>query len=183
MRLSPLQLLEYTFEGVSVTPVDGYKADPEFSPSLVFFPGKLAMSADTGQVLLAEETSYSDFGIRLTLRVGPKEDKQAPYQVVVSVRGVVRMHLTQSEGQAQERQVRALVNGVSLLYGVVREMVSGITSRSTYGQFLLPSLNFSDLASRSTDDAVAAAAPVAPMPSSKSKPRKTGAVHVRRKAK
>ena len=48
MQLSPLQLLEYTFDGVSVVPVEGYKADPEFAPGLVFFPGKLAMSADTG---------------------------------------------------------------------------------------------------------------------------------------
>lgn len=148
MRLSPLQLLEYTFEGVSVAPVEGYEADPKISPNLVFFPGKLAMSADTGLVLLTEEKSYSDFGLKLTLRVGPKEDKQAPYRVEVSVRGVVRMHLTQSDGQAEERRVRALVNGVSLLYGVVREMVSGITSRSIHGQLLLPSLNFADLASQ-----------------------------------
>lgn len=145
MQLSPLQLLEYTFDGVSVMPVEGYVADPEFSTSLVFFPGKLALSADTGLWLLTEEASYSDFGVRLTLRVGPKEDSQAPYQVQVSVRGVVRMHLTQATGQAEERRVRSLVNGVSLLYGVVREMVSNITSRSAHGQLLLPSLSFSDL--------------------------------------
>lgn len=155
MRLSPLQLLEYTFEGVSVLPVEGYEADPKFSPSLVFFPGKLAMSADTGLVLLTEEKSYSDFGLKLTLRVGPKEEKQAPYRVEVSVRGVVRMHLTQSEGLAEERRVRALVNGVSLLYGVVRELVSGITSRSVHGQLLLPSLNFADLATQQSAGAPA----------------------------
>lgn len=40
----PLQLLEYTFDGVSVMPVEGYVADPTFAPGLVFFPGKLAMS-------------------------------------------------------------------------------------------------------------------------------------------
>lgn len=158
MRLSPLQLLEYTFEGVSVSPVDSYEADPEFSPNLVFFPGKLAMSADTGLVLLAEEKSYSDFGLRLTLRVGPKEEKQAPYRVEVSVRGVVRMHLTQPEGQADERRVLALVNGISLLYGVVRELVSGVTSRSVHGQLLLPSLNFSDLATKQPNGAPAATA-------------------------
>lgn len=157
MRLSPLQLLEYTFEGVSVMPVEGYEADPKFSPNLVFFPGKLAISADTGLVLLADEKNYSDFGLRLTMRVGPKEEKKAPYRVEVSVRGVVRMHLTQSEGQAEERRVRALVNGVSLLYGTVREMVSGITIRSVHGQLLLPSLNFADLATKQPNGATAAA--------------------------
>lgn len=164
MQLSPLQLLEYTFYGVSVMPVDGYVADPEFSAGLVFFPGKLALSADTGLALLTEEASYSDFGVRLTLRVGPKEDSLAPYQIEVSVRGVMRMHLTQSIGQAEERRVRALVNGASLLYGVVREMVSNITSRSAHGQLLLPSLSFADLASHQADASPVSAALGAPKP-------------------
>ncbi len=152
MQLSPLQLLEYTFDGVSVMPLEGYVADPELSSGLVFFPGKLAVSADTGLVVLSEQTSYSDFGVKLNLRVGPKEEKRAPYQIQVAVRGVVRMHLKQATGQAEERRVRALVNGVSLLYGVVREMVSNITSRSRHGQLLLPSLSFADLANQKPDE-------------------------------
>lgn len=159
VQLSPMQLLEYTFDGVSVMPVIGYVADPEFSKGLVFFPNKLAISADTGLALLNEEASYSDFGVKLTLRVGPKEDMQAPYQVRVSVRGVVRMHLTLAKEQAEERRVRALVNGVSLLYGVVREMVSNITSRSAHGQLLLPSLSFADLATQKPDELSPSLAP------------------------
>lgn len=157
MQLSPLQLLEYTFDGVSVMPVEGYEADPAFAPGLVFFPGKLAMSADTGLALLDEKEKYSDFGVKLTLRVGPKEDAQAPYNIQISVRGVVRMHLTQADGQAEERRVRALVNGASLLYGAVREMVSTITSRSAHGTLLLPSLNFQDLAKHEPEKVVPAA--------------------------
>lgn len=172
MQLSSLQLLEYTFDGISVMPIEGYVADPEFSTSLVFFPGKLALSADTGLALLTEEASYSDFGVRLTLRVGPKEDGLAPYQAQVSVRGVVRMHLTQANGQAEERRVRALVNGVSLLYGAVREMVSNITSRSTHGQLLLPSLSFADLASHKAGDFGGASNPVLDAP--KARVRKVG---------
>ncbi len=159
MQLSPLQLLEYTFDGVSVIPVEGYEADPAFAPGLVFFPGKLAMSADTGLALLDEKEKYSDFGVKLTLRVGPKEDAQAPYNIQISVRGIVRMHLTQVDGQAEERRVRALVNGASLLYGAVREMVSTITSRSAHGPLLLPSLNFQDLASHKPDEVAPAALP------------------------
>jgi preprotein translocase subunit SecB len=154
-----LQLLEYTFDGVSVIPVEGYEADPAFAPGLVFFPGKLAMSADTGLALLDEKEKYSDFGVKLTLRVGPKEDAQAPYNIQVSVRGIVRMHLTQVDGQAEERRVRALVNGASLLYGAVREMVSTITSRSAHGPLLLPSLNFQDLASHKPDEVAPTALP------------------------
>lgn len=172
MQLSPLQLLEYTFDGVSIVPVEGYKADPAFAPGLVFFPGKLAMSADTGLALLDVKEKYSDFGVKLALRVGPKEDAQAPYNIQVSVRGIVRMHLTQVEGQAEERRVRALVNGASLLYGAVREMVSTVTSRSAHGPLLLPSLNFQDLAKHQSESVEPAALPASTSPKrrAKSKP-------------
>jgi preprotein translocase subunit SecB len=146
VQLSPLQLLEYVFDGVSVQPVKGYQPDPDVSPSLVFFPGKLSLSAEVGIDLLAEEPSYSDYGVSLALKVGPKADEQAPYEVHVTVKGLVRMHLTQAEGQAEERRVRALVNGVSLLYGAVRDQVITITSRSVHGPFLLPAVSFADLA-------------------------------------
>ena len=179
MQLSPLQLLEYTFDGVSVMPVEGYVADPAFSPGLVFFPGKLAISADTGHALLAEEASYSDFGVKLTLRVAPKEDKQAPYNVQISVRGVVRMHLSQQVNQAEERRARALVNGVSLLYGVVRELVSNITSRSANGGMLLPSLSFADLATQKPAEERAGDVPKLAAPEVK---RKAAAKRARSKA-
>ena len=173
MQLSPLQLLEYTFDGVSVIPVEGYEADPAFAPGLVFFPGKLAMSADTGLALLDEKEKYSDFGVKLTLRVGPKEDAQAPYIIQISVRGIVRMHLTQVDGQAEERRVRALVNGASLLYGAVREMVSTVTSRSVHGPLLLPSLNFQDLASHKPDEVVPGALPASAPAKRRSKAKAT----------
>ena len=179
MQLSPLQLLEYAFDGIAVTPVEGYVADPEFSTGLVFFPGKLAISAETGLAMLGEEASYSDYGIKLTLRVAPKEDKQAPYNVQISVRGVVRMHLTQQLNQAEERSARALVNGVSLLYGVVRELVSNITSRSANGGMLLPSLSFADLATVKPTEKLAVDAPKLGAPKAKRKP---AAKRVRSKA-
>jgi preprotein translocase subunit SecB len=79
------------------------------------------------------------------------------------VRGIVRMHLTKPDGQAEERRVLALVNGASLLYGTVREMVSSITSRSAHGPLLLPSLNFQDLAKHEPEkvlpEALATSAP------------------------
>ena len=154
MQLSQLQLLQYTFDGISVMPVQGYVPDEQFSPELVYFPGKLAMSADTELQQLNEEKSYSDYSITLTLRVGPNVKLQAPYAIAVSVRGVVRMHLTLEANQAEERRVRAMVNGVSLLYGVVREMVNTITSRSVHGLLLLPSMNFSELANQMPEASV-----------------------------
>lgn len=146
MRLSPLQLIEYSFDGVSIKPVAGYEADPSFSPGLVFFPGKLAISAEANIALLSNGDKFSDFGLKLALRVGPKLERDAPYHVEIALRGVVRMHLSQSDKDlAQDRRERALVNGVSLLYGAAREMVSNVSSRSVNGPLHLPALYFADL--------------------------------------
>lgn len=153
MQLSPLQLLKYDFEGVSIKSVTEYKADTSFSPGLVFFPGNLSIAADTGYALIEETDAYSDFGIKLGLRVGPKLDNEAPYVIDIGVHGVVRMHFIQNKSDlAEDRRQRAVVNGISLLYGVAREMVSTITSRAIHGLMLLPALNFSDLANISFAD-------------------------------
>ncbi|MES2537616.1 MAG: hypothetical protein V4632_17285 [Pseudomonadota bacterium] len=39
-----------------------------------------------------------------------------------------------------------------MLYGIIREMVSNITSRSWYGQIILPSVNFRDHAPGAKQD-------------------------------
>lgn len=151
VQLSPLQLLEYVFDGVSVKPVKGYKVVSGNSVERKFSPENLRISAEVGIDLLAEEPKYSDYGVSLALKVGPKSDELAPYEVHVTVKGLVRMHLVQADGQGEERRVRALVNGVSLLYGAVRDQVMTITSRSVHGPFLLPSVSFADLASPKGD--------------------------------
>ncbi len=146
LRLSPLQLIEYSFDGVSINPVAGYEAEPSFSPGLVFFPGKLAISAEANIALLTSEEKFSDFGLKLKLHIGPKQTHDAPYHVEIALRGIVRMHLSQSNlDLARDRHERALVNGVSLLYGAAREMVSNVSSRSVNGPLHLPALNFADL--------------------------------------
>jgi hypothetical protein len=37
------------------------------------------------------------------------------------------------------------VNGASILYGSLREMIAGLSGRTTHGVYLLPSVSFVDL--------------------------------------
>lgn len=147
MQLSPLQLLEFAFEEVSVKPVLGFEGK-RHEPGFVTAPGNLRMRADTGIALLAEHAKYSDFGLKLLLSVEPKDANSAPYEATVGVKGTFRMHQMDDMKDADERRTRALVNGVSILYGLVRDMVCTVTSRSIHGQMLLPTLNFSSLAAQ-----------------------------------
>ena len=147
MQLSPLQLLEYAFEGVSVTPDAAFKNE-ERNPSFVLPPSDMNIQAESGISTLSEQDHFSDYGLKLVLKVSPKAPASAPYSATVAIQGAVRMHMTPDMKGLEDRRQRALVNGISLLYGLVRDMVSSITSRSTHGQMLLPTLNFSSLATQ-----------------------------------
>lgn len=142
MQLSPLQLLEYSFDGVSITPIDGFD-NTQRDPLLVFSPNGMKLQSEVGFAVLQEQEGFSDYGLRLTMALSSTEEAATPYDVRVSVAGSVRMH---GGGSREERQKLALVNGVSLLCGVVRDLVASVTSRSRHGQMLLPTLNFAKLA-------------------------------------
>ena len=153
MQLSPLQLVEYSFEQISIKTTEGYVSQDGSNPSLVFTPEKLAISAATGLKLLEQQKTYSDFGVKLGLQVDPKDPKGAPYSIDIEVQGIFRMFFVTHDGDlAEERRQRALVNGISMLYGVAREMVSNTTSRSRHGQMLLPAMNFSELAAKTNPE-------------------------------
>lgn len=157
MQLSPLQLLEFAFEEVSVKAVLGFEGK-RHEPGFVTAPGDLRMRAETGIALIAEHAKYSDFGLKLLLSVEPKDQSSAPYEATVGVKGTFRMHQMVDMKDGDERRKRALVNGVSILYGLVRDMVCTVTSRSRHGQMLLPTLNFASLAEHSPESIEAAPA-------------------------
>lgn len=69
------------------------------------------------------------------------EDPAAPppYEVDVTARGFFRVH----EGYPKDRADLLIeVNGASILYGAVRELVSNFTARSMRGTLILESLSF-----------------------------------------
>lgn len=150
LQLSPLQLLEFAFDDVSIRSVPSFGGERQ-SSTLVTSPDNLRMRAESGIALLAEHDAYSDFGLKLLLHVEPRDADSAPYEANVSIMGTVRMHQMGDMKDADDRRKRALVNGVSILYGLVRDMVCNVTSRSSHGQMLLPTLNFSSLATQSLE--------------------------------
>ena len=141
MQLSPIQLLESRFGFISIQPIPSYEAKDREENGTAFSPDKLTAS---GEVLITEldkRENDSDYALCLTLKISPKEEDSAPYEINVTTHGLVRV-LCQEQPRRKEL---ALVNGASLLFGSVREMVTNITSRSLNGAFLLPTFNFLDL--------------------------------------
>jgi preprotein translocase subunit SecB len=77
-------------------------------------------------------------GLSLTLTVHPGEGSTFPYDIEMEMLGVFN-----ADGfKEAERHAMLLVNGASMLYGAMREMLMTITYRCMHGPVLLPSVHF-----------------------------------------
>lgn len=173
MQPSPLQLLKCCFESVNVVAVPDFDNNQR-DPSFVFNPTGMEMSSETAVQDLGGDKDWCDYAIRLVVGFEPKQPNATPYRGQLALQGVVRMHGAQT---LLDRKQLAVVNGVSLMYGVARDMVCTLTSRGVHGQMLLPTLNFRSLAeSVALDEAPA-------LPSSEVKDAPKLATKARKKAK
>jgi len=71
------------------------------------------------------------------------EGKPAPYNIDVKCVGYFNI-LTSAFPDEIRRQDVVIVNGASMLYGAIREMVATVTARSWMGELLLPAMSFVD---------------------------------------
>ena len=132
--LSPLQLKNLAFEKVclEVQPSGTFEAMPQLRQNL-----------ETA-IVDADQRIY-----RLDLDLEIKIDPEKPfaYSGEVSAVGVFEV----SPDFPDERLLQLVqVNGGSILYGAIRDMVLTISGRSLKGGFLLPTLNFQEVLKAST---------------------------------
>lgn len=132
MKQSALTLVDLVFLGTRV------EIDPEFKGS-------------------AEDFDFDGALIHWGLRHGPKgddgtswwvgldfiikSDKEKPCPYNVEMKAVAMFTVDDSVPQ-DKRETMAFENGLALVYGAIREMVSNITSRSAFGKLMLPTASF-----------------------------------------
>jgi preprotein translocase subunit SecB len=85
----------------------------------------------------------NEWQLELTIKIA-STDKTNPYiyDIEIHAIGIVELIV---EVPPDDRQKLAVVNGLSILYGAVREMVINLTSRSPYGALMLPTISFTDV--------------------------------------
>jgi preprotein translocase subunit SecB len=126
--LSPLQLKAHSFPIVSV------RANPNGKPTNF-------STLDQQVSCLPVPGVPNNWNLQLAMK-HTSADPNNPfcYEVEICAVGVVEI----SEQIAPEkRETIVAVNGLGLLYSACREMLLNVTSRSIFGAFSLPSLNFS----------------------------------------
>jgi preprotein translocase subunit SecB len=143
MKVSPLQPKGIVFEEVSVQPTTDKDGNLISTEDFDFQGVKLGCDVGHGDVLSENgEPVDNTMIVSVKLHIPNEEGKLAPYRVKVSATGIFKW-LDTSTSQTARRDL-TVVNGASLLYGAVREMVLTITSRSMSGPMLLPSVHFQD---------------------------------------
>jgi preprotein translocase subunit SecB len=128
--ISPLQLKTHFFPLIRLQAMPGGKND-----------GKTTFNREVAFSPLPNKPN--EWQLELTIKLASVE-KTNPfiYEFEIQVIGVVELV---AEVPADRRQQLAVVNGLSILYGALREMVINLTGRSPHGALMLPTLSFTDV--------------------------------------
>ena len=128
---SPLQLDTYLIDEITV------KANPAFDPSVEEFEGKIAVAPQ--HLILKEDGNYHQ--LVLAVSYIPREDDETklPYVVEITGRGFYRFE--GSDMTADDQRQMLVLNGSSILYGLLRAEVAHVTALGRYGTMLLPTVN------------------------------------------
>lgn len=144
MRLSPLQLQHSHFVGISLVAA-GQPTEPNDSPYPHIDAEDIKVEISLGEI--ADEPSRGEY--ILTIGVSNGESKPGfPYRFAAQVEGF--FELLSDEAQ-DDRKKLAVINGGSMLYGIIREQLLSLSTRHRNGPLLLPTLDFRALKELSKD--------------------------------
>ncbi len=142
MRPSIIQLKRVFFQRFEVEAIEPPEGTAQIEAADFDFEGiTFRVSLDTQPAMNEEDVDPQIFFIVLHVAIDQNEKKPAPYKIDVSALGIIEI----SEViEPEKRRDLALVNGASLVYGAIRELVTTVTARCIPGPFILPTTDFRD---------------------------------------
>lgn len=141
MRPSPVRLEHYHLTSLSIEPIDGYKSDYSDGLYPKFSDANFQINIQVGEP--GQDDDSEEFLIHLELKAQPKEDRPFPYLFNIGGDAIIS-YQGKEESQEVVRDLIA-VNGVSMLYSALREVLFSLTFRFPNGPMMLPSASFLDL--------------------------------------
>ena len=151
MLASIIQIKELVFQRIRVEVARSVNdIGPGEAIRFDFNKVKFRVQLETGTVAPEGEAEPRLFAITLGIGIDNSEGKPAPYTVDVVALGVIEVS---EKVEKEKREDLASVNGASLIYGAIREMVTTLTSRCIPGPFVLPTMDFRDQIQKRSADA------------------------------
>ncbi|AUB85699.1 protein-export chaperone SecB [Candidatus Thiodictyon syntrophicum] len=141
MRPSIIQLRQLVFKSIHVEAVEPAADAPPGDATNFDFDGT-TFRVELGSEALPNAEDDSDpgvFVVMLRIAIDNQEGKPAPYLFDITALGLIEID---RKIDKEKRSDLAAVNGASLIYGAIRELVTTLTARSTAGSFVLPTMDF-----------------------------------------
>jgi len=152
MKKSKIQLLQTSLLKLSIEPVPDLKYENR-RPSNPFEYDKIVLETSKDCTKLSEywsgiappiesirETTYQ---VQLGLRTPTDMEDVGPYRFEIVYSAVIVVLPDRSVGKLTDDDM-ALQYGLTLLYGVIREQISTLTYKMSWGQVMLPTMTFMD---------------------------------------
>ncbi|HRQ59172.1 MAG TPA: hypothetical protein PLN31_17290 [Azoarcus taiwanensis] len=141
MKLSPLQLLHSQFLGISIVArkvnLDTLMAGSDMYPAI---SGEQVESRI--ELGLPDEGEANQFVVKVSVHTVKELPDNFPYQFAMQIEGIFRID---HDGDPEERKRLVVINGGSMLTGIVREQLLALTLRHKNGPLLLPSFDLRGL--------------------------------------
>lgn len=137
MKLSPLQLEHYRFLGIDINPDYAYSRQ---NNSLTYPDFSDAIFKTTLEYGLIDNEEKKRHAIKLFLSASPENKGTFPYSISATIEGF--FYLLDDDLFKTDM---ILVNGSSILFGILRDNILNITSKFNHGPVLLPTVSFIDL--------------------------------------
>lgn len=139
MKLSPLQLANYRIIELSVAARTEFDSDQAVSESIC---NELSALLDFHHDVESESEETTAWNTSLLLEFNPAKKDNSPYEFRVGLVGFFRCAKNLPPGLDAERMVG--INGTSVLYGIVRELIQSLTEKALWGSLILPTMSFTD---------------------------------------
>lgn len=132
MKPSSVQTKATVFSGIDIQPASADLADAA---------GFEWAGVNIGIQTRHERHKDKSHFLSLRFIVDNEKGKPAPYTIDIQVMGFFEYQGSDNEDQAADLVV---VNGLSILYGAIRELCTTLSSRMPHGAICLPGANFLD---------------------------------------
>lgn len=141
MRPAPVRLEHYHLTSLSIVPIDGYQVDFDSGLYPKFADANLNIQVELGEP--DADSECQDFAVHLNLDAKPKDGGVFPYVFSIGADAIISYH-----GNEENHEIireLAVVNGASMLYSSLREVLFSLTFRFPNGPMMLPSASFLEL--------------------------------------
>jgi preprotein translocase subunit SecB len=147
MKASPIQVRRVDLLSLNVEINEEWSFDKPSGWDTDLSGLEMTEKVDLGDLVWSDKPPKLTGTVRLSISVSEGAGKSLPHRIAASAAALIEV---MDAATKQDLIDHLLVNGCAVLYSTIREQVLSVTSRTPFGPFNLPTVNFMDLRGNTT---------------------------------